>query len=503
MKSLVSVLLLIACLTAALPAATLPSTPSPSGAIDFAAIDGYITGQMQKHALPGVALAIVEGDAILYTKGYGTAGLSPMTPQTQMFIGSQTKSFTALAVAQLADAGKVDLDAPVQTYIPWFQVVDKEASRTITVNHLLHHTSGLAEAGFSVLLPDTASPEAGVRALAQAHQVAPVGTRHMYFNSGYGVLTYLVELVSGQSYAAYVQDHILTPLGMARTTAHPAQAKELAQGYTRLFGFPVPRSQPVRAHSLGAGYMVSTAEDMARYVLAMKNGGESPGGRLVSPAMARRIFSPGLDGYAMGWYVVDGGARIFHGGANETFRTDVNIYPRQDRAVVLLVNQGHLLDHYISAAQQFSGVEALVLGRTPLPVDQGWSVRWVGWGLGVLVLALTVLHVRNFIHLFTGWNRVFWNLPRQEQFLDVSLNFIIPTIILWIIFSQMQAFFGYRFNLLTNLAQFHYSLPDVFILMLVGAAADYTQGLIKVMKIIRRRFTPRRTASFTALEGGD
>jgi CubicO group peptidase (beta-lactamase class C family) len=148
-----------------------------------------------------------------------------MTPQTQMLIGSQSKSFTALAIAQLAEQGKLDLNAPVQTYIPWFRVADETASARITVNHLLHHTSGLSDSGFGVVLPDDATPEQAVRSLAQAQLTAPVGSKHQYFNLGYTTLAYIIELVSGQSYADYVQAHILAPLGMDSSTADPARCR--------------------------------------------------------------------------------------------------------------------------------------------------------------------------------------------------------------------------------------------------------------------------------------
>ena len=109
-----------------------------------------------------------------------------------MFIGSQSKSFTALAVAQLAEHGKLDLNAPVQTYFPWFRVADEAASSQIMINHLLHHTSGLSESGHSVILPADATTEQAVRSLAQARLTAPVGTKHQYFNIGYDVLTYII-----------------------------------------------------------------------------------------------------------------------------------------------------------------------------------------------------------------------------------------------------------------------------------------------------------------------
>ena len=263
---------------------------------------------MQKHGLPGAALAVVEGGQVAYLKGYGAAGAGrPMTPQTRMFIGSQSKSFTALAVAQQAEQGKLDLDAPVRTYIPWFRVADEDASARITLNHLLHHTSGLSESGYGVLLPAGASAERAVRSLAGARLTAPVGARHQYFNVGYDVLAYIIETVSGQPYADYLQAHIFGPLGMARSTAAPATVSDVAQGYSRFFGFAIPVRQPVRTYEIGAGYIISTAEDLARFAMAMLQDGDG----LVTPQMARRIFTPGLSEYGLGWIIARDGSKIW------------------------------------------------------------------------------------------------------------------------------------------------------------------------------------------------
>ncbi len=467
------ILLIIALLLT--PLATTAAAPAAAGEIDFAALDATVEAQMRKHGLPGVALAVVEGDEIVYLKGYGSAGAGrPMTPQTPMFIGSQSKSFTALAIAQLAEQGKIDLDAPVQRYIPWFQVADADASARITVNHLLHHTSGLADAGFSVVVPNDASPEQAVRLLAQAQLNAPVGSRFQYFNTGYSTLAYLVELVSGQPYADYLQDHVFGPLGMASTTADPATA-DVAQGYTRLFGFAVPARQVVRNADIGAGYIVSTAEDMARYAIAMKDGGAG----LVSPQMMRRMLTPSLGSYGMGWMIAKGGETILHGGANETFRTDVFLYPRQDRAFILLSNQGHQVDHFVSAAQLARSVEAIVLGQTPPPVNEGWSVRWIGWALGALVIGLLILHTRNFRGL-RGWRVRAQGMRPGRKAWDIGISFIIPTVILIIVLTQVRAFYGDRFNLQSTALLLPSVLPDVVILMLLGTLPDYIQGFTKL-----------------------
>ncbi|MBN1667560.1 MAG: serine hydrolase [Anaerolineales bacterium] len=464
---------------AALPVSAAPGQEE----IDYAVLDAAVIAQIEKHGLPGVSLAVVVGDEIVYLQGYGTAGSQPMTPQTQMFIGSQSKSLTALVIAQLAEQGRIELQAPVQEYIPWFRVADEAASARITVNHLLHHTSGLSDAGFDVILPADASLEDATRALAQARLTAPVGKQFQYFNLGYGVLTYLIELVTGQPYADYLQVHVLAPLGMENTTADPSEIQNLSTGHTRLFGFAVPMSQPVRTYEIGAGYIVSTAEDMARYALAIKDGAIG----LLSPEMYRLLLSPGLGAYGMGWHIVDGGGKIFHGGANETFATHVSIYPKTDRAFVLLINEGHQMDHFISSDQLMRTVEAIVLGKTPPPISEGWSMRWIGWGFGLLVLGLLVLHTRNFYTLFHSWKGRARQMPSFKLALDVAISFLIPTVILVVVFSQIKAFYGMRFNLLPTLVNMRYVLPDITILMLVGSLPDYVQGLIKLMWIVQGR----------------
>ena len=115
---------------------------------DFNAVDDYISTKMKELRIPGAALVIVQGDQIVHLKAFGVADSSRrlVTPQTPFFTGSTGKSFTALAVMQLVEAGKINLDEPVQTYLPWFQVADSEASKRITVRQLLNQVSGFPNA---------------------------------------------------------------------------------------------------------------------------------------------------------------------------------------------------------------------------------------------------------------------------------------------------------------------------------------------------------------------
>src|SRR5688572_18867924 len=196
-------LLMMLLLALSLPLAVRSAHAGPGldAEINSEALDVFITGQMSKHGIQGISLAVTSKTDIVYLKGYGTAGQGrPMTPQTPMYIGSQSKSFTGLAVAQLIEQGKIDPHDAVRTYIPWFRVADENASQRITVHHLLHHTSGLSEAGFTAILPEDASKEDAVRALASARLTAPVGEKHQYFNVGYDVLAVIIQNVTGISY---------------------------------------------------------------------------------------------------------------------------------------------------------------------------------------------------------------------------------------------------------------------------------------------------------------
>jgi len=483
-------LLWVLILTASIMSLLLPplnQTQARAAGTDYAAIDAYITGQMAKHGLRGVSLAITQADEIAYLKGYGTAGQGrPMTAQTPMFLGSQSKSFTALAIAQLAEEGKVDVKASVRDYIPWFAVTDAAASEQITVAHLLHHTSGLSDAGFASMLPEDASIEDAVRALASARLTAPLGTQHQYFNMGYVVLALIIETVSGQSYANYIQEHILDPLQMAQTTTEPAVAKEdgLSQGYSRFFGFTVPARQPSPAYEVAAGYIISSAEDMAHYAIALNNDGLYEGTRVLSTAWMRQLFAP-VGGYGMGWYVARD--HIWHGGANETFKTFVDLYPGRDLGVVILINQGYMVDHFISAEQLAAGVHALAMGSAPAPVANGPSVRVLGWGLGILVLGLCVLHTWNIYRLFKDWRRraATWSKPKLAW--DVTISFLIPTVILVVVFSQVKGFWGDRFNMTYQLRVMARTLTDITVLMIVGSIPDYVQGIVKLYWTLRKK----------------
>jgi CubicO group peptidase (beta-lactamase class C family) len=228
-------LLFLSVATVVVLSATASTSQSP---LDIEAIDRFLVRQMSRGRVPGLALAITRGEQVLLTKGYGVAqdGQS-VTPHTQFLLASVSKSFTALAVMQLVEAGRLNLDAMVQTYLPEFMLADPRAAARLTIRHLLYQLSGLADAGFAEgWLPQPVTIAGRVASLHAAHPVSTPGTAFHYFNPNYDVLARVVEVVTGQAFSDYVHTHIFAPLQMAHTTSVVtsaealAKAQDLAQG---------------------------------------------------------------------------------------------------------------------------------------------------------------------------------------------------------------------------------------------------------------------------------
>jgi CubicO group peptidase (beta-lactamase class C family) len=209
---------------------------------DFATIDSYVQAQVNESHIPGLALGIVQGDQIVHLQGFGRANDSgsAVTPQTPFILGSLSKSFTALEVMQLVEAGKIQLDAPIVRSIPWFRVADPAASVRITVRQFLNQTSGLStDIGRSFFFGSaTEMLEQAARDLRTAALVSPVGTSFNYSNANYMILGLLVQTVAQQPYEVYIQQHIFQPLDMQHSYTSQEQARRagMATGYRYWFG---------------------------------------------------------------------------------------------------------------------------------------------------------------------------------------------------------------------------------------------------------------------------
>lgn len=361
---------------AALVAVSL-ATPA-AGRATTLELDAYLEEQVARSPLPGLAVAVTHGEEVVRVAGYGTAGYGrAMTAHTPLRIASLSKAFTAVAVLQQAEAGALDLDAPVRRYLPRFHLADDDAAAAITVRQLLNHTSGLADRGFPGLWQlDERSPAERVASLSDARPSADPGTAFSYSNPNYEVLARLVEVASGEDFDDYLQRHVFTPLGMTdtvtvtRTEHAAAAAPRLAQGHIVVFGVPLARAEP-DGYVAGSGGVVSTAADLARWLLAHTNAGTVDGRRILDADSIELTHTapPGIDSpYGMGWMAATSGDHVTleHTGVLATVYAEQVLLPDTGHGIVLLANANHAFN---DVPRIKDGLVALLTGASaPSPL---------------------------------------------------------------------------------------------------------------------------------------
>ncbi|HEX2217648.1 MAG TPA: serine hydrolase domain-containing protein [Gemmatimonadales bacterium] len=292
-----------------------------------ALVDSVIGARMAAEHIRGAAFVMVEDGRVTYARGYGVSDLDrgrPVDPDTTLFrIGSITKVFTATALMQLADAGRISLDEDVNRYLTSVRVPGTYP-QPVTARHLLSHMGG-----FDEIRPGTqAESEAAVVPLREflrtrLVRVRPPGEVPAYSTYGISLAALIVEDVTGQPFEEYLKEHVLAPLGMQRSgiTLPPALHAELAPGYEYLDHRHV--KQPYEwYHTASASSLSATPTDMARFMIAHLGNGAIGGSRILSGRSARAMRQPNgrghpdVPGVALGFFEGDlFGARIVeHGG---------------------------------------------------------------------------------------------------------------------------------------------------------------------------------------------
>jgi CubicO group peptidase (beta-lactamase class C family) len=456
---------------------------------EFGAIERFVREEMAAQRIPGLALGIVKGDRIAYMRGFGKADDSgrAVTPQTPFIIGSVSKSFTALAIMQLVEAGKVSLDAPVQRYLPWFRVADEDASAEITVRNLLNHTSGLSTKTGRTFQGngDTSDRalEKAVRRLSTAELTAPVGTKHQYSTINYSVLGLIVQTVAGRSYESYVQTMILDPLQMrdSFTSAATAEEQGLASGYHYWFGRPRAADLPYNRGLIPAGFLISSAEDMTHYLVAQLNRGRYRSASVLSPAGVDELHRPAVEtpktdtSYAMGWFVgpINEIPAIHHQGETFTFHANAVLVPESRTGVIVLMNAQNSLDLFFSDRMGTiaEGVTSLLEGREPSPPPS--SI--VSFLVYALLFGLLVIQARGIVrsvvalrsgHLGTGRVGPWWRTG-----FSLALNLGWAAFVLVLVPKQLGV-------PLLVAAQ---ALPDLAYILLVSGVVALGWGFVRTV----------------------
>jgi CubicO group peptidase (beta-lactamase class C family) len=351
------------------------TVPASLSAPDFRNANALMLNLMSTYHVPGAALALIKDGRIVLERGYGLRDLqthAPVTTATLFNIGSISKSFTALSIAQLVDQHQVDLDTPVIKYIPELQLSGPRIAQAVTLRQLLSHSSGRPpDEQWPSQVPPTRPGI--VSEFAAMPITAQPGTRFQYCSRCVVLAAYVLERVTGQSWEAYTRMHIFVPLGMTTASFGPLglqQAPDRAQPYWHeavLGDVAVPWSRLQFLQSLGpAGGVDASISEMARYAVLQLGQGTFSGCRVVSTQMMVEMHRPqiavGSDWtslartqnlhYALGWFIADvrGLHLAYHNGANPGFRATIALAPSSESGVVILTNGES--DRFIEVARR-------------------------------------------------------------------------------------------------------------------------------------------------------
>ena len=311
-------------------------------------LEALIQTEMSQSKIPGLSIAIVSGDQLRYSRGFGMADLenSVAARETTVYrLGSMSKTITSTAVMQLAERGKLDLDAPVQKYCAAFP----EKPWPVTARQLLAHLAGVRDYNNQRFLEEYFSTRHynNVTESLDIFKNDPLmqepGTKYSYSTYGYNVLGCVIEGASTISYEDYVRENILKPTGMTETGVDDVfrVIANRARGYRKTQNGEIRNTGLAdSSNKIPAGGLVSTVVDIGKFAIALRNG------KLLSSATLAQTWTPQKtrDGqnipYALGWRIAErnGLKEVFHGGAAAGFSTFLYLLPERRIAVVLMAN---------------------------------------------------------------------------------------------------------------------------------------------------------------------
>lgn len=370
-----------------------PHPPKPPTSVNSVAeLDAYLNALVESGDPPGLSLAVVKNGVLVYSRAFGLAdgpNRVPATPDTVYRWWSMTKIPTAIAILRLHEQGDLDIDDPVTDYVSFFQVEYPSAtSETVTIRHLLNHSSGMPDATADLLrwTHPEGEPHPNQTALIEhalpdyAKLTFEPGTQGTYTNVGYMVLGAVIEAVSGQTYEDYVVEHILQPLGMEQTGfvytdemrpheaagSHPVvhfmtpMLPMFIEDYNELVRETVDGRMwfnhvyPDQTSPTG---LIGPVTDVARLMLAYLNDGELDGQCILSAESVAMMTNeshvtgkgpqttlyPGMS-HGLGWWVIPDGDQtaLQHTGGGPGFATLMRLYPDQSLGIVVLANGTNL-----------------------------------------------------------------------------------------------------------------------------------------------------------------
>ena len=449
------------------------------------AIDDLLQLKLDKSKIPGLAIAIVHQNQIIFSKGYGKDGNDkPITGDSPLAIASLSKSFTAMAIMQLVEAGKINLDTPLNNYIPSFEMNDARASQ-ITIRHLLNQTSGLSDMVYPELSfrQQPVSVKNTIENLKKVSLASNPGQKFHYHNPNYQILARLVEVVSKESFSAYLTKHIFEPLQMTQTS-NVTNTKAffnktpnlLSKGNIFVFGKPMKLNEPEWLVE-GAAGMTSTANDMAKWLILHLNKGQWQEKQLLSHKGIQQMFTPPSNiksSYGMGW-IIDEQKNVSHTGILWTYQAEQVLLPKEGYGVVILFNSGiNALQDYHAFMQ---GVTDILTNQKPeLPYFSN-IIYEILIGLSILItIILGVYRLRQ----LNKWVNNYKKRPLWNSWIRLICR-LLP-LILFIFLSPIMAFL---FKRALSWERIFLMMPNIIIWLGIVALMNIIIVVTRIVRLIR------------------
>ncbi len=316
------------------------------------ALAGVIDRVRERYQIEGISLVLIQNQDTLWSEGFGYADRMrrvPVTPGTVFRAGSLAKPFTAIAVMQLEEAGKLDIDQPINAYIPQFTIRSRfdTTAAPITVRSILCHHSGLPTDLSKGMWSNESFTKVAAK-LNEEYTAFPPNLVFSYSNVGYTLLGHMIQEVSGENYTDYMQRHLFEPLGMHRSgmRLRPSMESYLARGYR---GGVESERLPIR--DLPAYSLYTTAEDLGRFMKMVLSEGTLDGNRILMAETLEEMLEPQNQDIpldlnvinGLGWFLeeesIPGGGRVFrHGGTTLLYSSELIMLPEQGLGVAVLAN---------------------------------------------------------------------------------------------------------------------------------------------------------------------
>jgi CubicO group peptidase (beta-lactamase class C family) len=363
----------------------------------FPGLNDYVLKSMQEWETPGLAIAVVRNDSVIFAKGYGVrkkGETAPVTPKTIFAIASTTKAMTVACLGMLVDEGKMKWDDPVTKYLPWFQLSDPYVTRELTVRDLLCHRSGLAR-GDNLWYLSSYSREEVLRRVRFLKPAWSFRSRYGYQNIMFLAAGEMIPSVTSTSWDDFIVQRLFKPLGMARTNTSVrflAGLDDVATPHDKIDDVMQPVRWPNFDNVGSAGSVNSCVEDMAQWIRMNLGNGMYKGKKILSQEVIKEIQTPqtiirldSLDqalrpsshfsAYGFGWSMQDylGRKLVHHTGSLDGMRARVVLIPEEKLGFVILMNSSNtnlhasiayrMIDHYLGGPARDWSSELLKIAK--------------------------------------------------------------------------------------------------------------------------------------------